>query len=125
MEAEKDRIKYESKMRQFQNRIYDFPKRAKTSFQFYIMDKFDIMKKEFPDLNNNIILIDIAKEWNNLENKLKQNYEIKEENDKERFNIQYNEFKEKGFYIQTEINELNDKDKKRSKRKIENPKKKY
>ena len=112
-------------MKKFQNRIYDLPKRPKTSFQFYIMDKFDIMKKEYPDLNNNIILIEIAKEWNILDDELKQNYEIKAENDKERFNIQYNEFKEKGFYIQTEINELNDKDKKRSKRKIENPKKKY
>ena len=125
IEAEKDRIKYESKMKKFQNRIYDLPKRPKTSFQFYIMDKFDIMKKEYPDLNNNIILIEIAKEWNILDDELKQNYEIKAENDKERYNIQYNEFKEKGFYIQTEINELNDKDKKRSKRKIENPKKKY
>ena len=89
------------------------------------MDKFDIIKKESPDLNNNIILIDIAKEWNILDNELKQSYEIKAENDKERFNIQYNEFKEKGFYIQTEVNNSNDKDKKKSERKKENPKKKY
>ena len=125
IEAEKDRIKYESKMKKFQNRIFNFPKRPKTSFQFYIMDKFDIIKKESPDLNNNIILIDIAKEWNILDNELKQSYEIKAENDKERFNIQYNEFKEKGFYTQTKIIETNDKDKKISKRKILNPKKKY
>ena len=125
IEAEKDRIKYESKMKKFQNRIYDLPKRPKTSFQFYIMDKFDIIKKESPDLNNNIILIDIAKEWNILDNELKQSYEIKAENDKERFNIQYNEFKEKGFYTQTKIIETNDIDKKISKRKILNPKKKY
>ena len=125
IEAEKDRIKYESKMKKFQNRIFNFPKRPKTSFQFYIMDKFDIIKKESPDLNNNIILIDIAKEWNILDNELKQSYEIKAENDKERFNIQYNEFKEKGFYTQTKINEINEIDKKISKRKILNPKKKY
>lgn len=125
IEAEKDRIKYESKMKKFQNRIFNFPKRPKTSFQFYIMDKFDIIKKESPDLNNNIILIDIAKEWNILDNELKQSYEIKAENDKERFNIQYNEFKEKGFYTQTKIIEINEIDKKISKRKILNPKKKY
>ena len=125
IEAEKDRIKYESKMKKFQNRIFNFPKRPKTSFQFYIMDKFDIIKKESPDLNNNIILIDIAKEWNILDNELKQSYEIKAENDKERFNIQYSEFKEKGFYTQTQIIETNDIDKKISKRKILNPKKKY
>ena len=125
IEAEKDRIKYESKMKKLQNRIFNFPKRPKTSFQFYIMDKFDIIKKESPDLNNNIILIDIAKEWNILDNELKQSYEIKAENDKERFNIQYNEFKEKGFYTQTKIIEINEIDKKISKRKILNPKKKY
>ena len=125
IEAEKDRIKYESKMKKFQNRIFNFPKRPKTSFQFYIMDKFDIIKKESPDLNNNIILIDIAKEWNILDNELKQSYEIKAENDKERFNIQYSEFKEKGFYTQTKIIEINEIDKKISKRKILNPKKKY
>ena len=125
IEAEKDRIKYESKMKKFQNRIFNFPKRPKTSFQFYIMDKFDIIKKESPDLNNNIILIDIAKEWNILDNELKQSYEIKAENDKERFNIQYSEFKEKGFYTKTQIIETNDIDKKISKRKILNPKKKY
>ena len=125
IEAEKDRIKYESKMKKFQNRIFNFPKRPKTSFQFYIMDKFDIIKKESPDLNNNIILIDIAKEWNILDNELKQSYEIKAENDKERVNIQYSEFKEKGFYTQTQIIETNDIDKKISKRKILNPKKKY
>jgi hypothetical protein len=89
------------------------------------MDKFDIIKKESPDLNNNIILIDIAKEWNILDNELKQSYEIKAENDKERFNIQYSEFKEKGFYTQTKIIEINEIDKKISKRKILNPKKKY
>ena len=125
IEAEKDRIKYESKMKKFQNRIFNFPKRPKTSFQFYIMDKFDIIKKESPDLNNNIILIDIAKEWNILDNELKQSYEIKAENDKERVNIQYSKFKEKGFYTQTQIIETNDIDKKISKRKILNPKKKY
>ena len=125
IEAEKDRIKYESKMKKFQNRIFNFPKRPKTSFQFYIMDKFDIIKKESPDLNNNIILIDIAKEWNILDNELKQSYEIKAENDKERFNIQYSEFKEKGFYTQTQIIETNDIDKKISKRKILKKKKKY
>ena len=133
IEAEKDRIKYEKKMNKLQYRIYDLPKRAKTSFQIFITEKFDLFKNDYPDLNNREILVFLAKEWNFLDENIKERYEIKAEKDHERFIKQNNKFQEKGYYVQTkeqreenfEKNNINMNEKKRSKLLIQYHKKKY
>ena len=92
-----------------------------------------MFKNDYPDLNNREILVFLAKEWNFLDENIKERYEIKAEKDHERFIKQNNKFQEKGYYVLTkeqreedfEKNHNNINEKKRSKLLIQYHKKKY
>ena len=127
--ADKERKKYEKKMEKFQNRVFNLPKRAKTPFQFFIMDKFNNYKEENSDFTTPEILKELAKEWNNLSDKKRESYENKAEKDRLRFKKQNVEFKEFGYYTKTRDQKDEEKEKKsqsqkkRSQRKSQSQKK--
>ena len=116
-------------MEKFQNRVFNLPKRAKTPFQFFIMDKFNNYKEENSDFTTPEILKELAKEWNNLSDKKRESYENKAEKDRLRFKKQNVEFKEFGYYTKTRDQKDEEKEKKsqsqkkRSQRKSQSQKK--
>ena len=110
--ADEERKKYEKKMEKFQNRVFDLPKRPKTSFQFYVMSKFNEIKDENKDISAPEVVKTLAEEWNNLPDKKKEKYEEKAEKDRERFKKQNVEFKEFGYYTKSREQKEEDKERK-------------
>ena len=96
--AEEEMRKYKEKMKKFENKIFDLPKKPINSFQYYIMDNYS----NFYDMNNKNNNMEIVKkisnEWNNLTELQRIDYEKKAFFDKERFLKENNEFNKYGYY---------------------------
>ena len=117
--AEEDIRKYEMKMVKFEDKIYDIPERAKGAFQMFIMDKFPLLKEKNKDLPTYVIFSMISDEWTKLNDDDKSIYEKMAIQDKERFLIQNEEFKENGYYSKDKFknnkeNEIKENGKRRS-----------
>ena len=117
--AEEDIRKYEMKMVKFEDKIYDIPERAKGAFQMFIMDKFPLLKEKNKDLPTYVIFSMISDEWKELNDDDKKIYEKMAIQDKERFLIQNEEFKENGYYSKDKFknnkeNEIKENGKRRS-----------
>ena len=117
--AEEDIRKYEMKMVKFEDKIYDIPERAKGAFQMFIMDKFPLLKEKNKDLPTYVIFSMISDEWKELNDDDKNIYEKMAIQDKERFLIQNEEFKENGYYSKDKFknhkeNEIKENGKRRS-----------
>ena len=110
--ADNERKKYEKKLEKFQNRVFDVPKRPKTAFQLYVMNKFNKVKEENKDYGANEVLKALAEEWNSLPDKKKEKYEEKSEKDRERFKKQNVEFKEFGYYTKSKEQKEDEKERK-------------
>lgn len=98
LKAEKSRLKYEKEKEKFSHKIFEPPKKPKTSYQFYIAEKVSEKKENDPKSQVVELLSDTAKEWNDLTNKEKKKYEKASEKDRERYELQMEEFKKNGFY---------------------------
>lgn len=117
--AEKAMEKYEKKMAQFQDRIFDMPKKPYSGFLLYVSDRMPDLKKEKPNQPNQTLIKIIAKEWVGGKNVNQASYNKKAEKDKARFKKQFLEFQKLGYYYKTkEVNyEEDDEDNKSKKSK--------
>ena len=61
--AEKSLEKYNKQMSQFENKIFDMPKRPISGFMLYVSDRMPDIKKEKPKLTSPELIGIIAKEW--------------------------------------------------------------
>jgi hypothetical protein len=116
--AQKAKEKYDKKMEQFQNKVFDMPKKPHTPFNLYVADRMTDLKKEKPNTLTSELLKQIAKEWQEGKNVDQAMYYKNAEKEKKRFKKQLAEFQKNGYYTKAKDNdEEEDKDKKSSKKK--------
>ena len=96
--AARDKERYENKMKEFKNVVFDMPKRPLNAFSLYVRDRVPDLRKEKEDLPNNKLLKIVAKEWQEEDGVSQLKYEKKAEQDKKRFIKQLKDFEKFGYY---------------------------
>ena len=85
-------------MKDFENKIFDEPKKPKSAFILFLMEKINDNK----NVNKNLTLAEsvqeFGKEWKELNEKKKEIFNKINKKNKKRFKAQMIEYKEKGFY---------------------------
>jgi hypothetical protein len=122
--AQKAKEKYDKKMEQFQNKVFDMPKKPHTPFNLYVADRMTDLKKEKPNTLTSELLKQIAKEWQEGKNVDQAMYYKNAEKEKKRFKKQLAEFQKNGYYTkikktekgEDEDEEEDEKEKKASKK---------
>ena len=88
---------YNKKIISLNNKIFDLPKKPKSSFAFYLSEKLEFLYKNEKDFDINRVIKMIFQEW--LNGKVdKSAYLEKAKKDKIRFEIQLKEFESLGCY---------------------------
>ena len=128
--AEEEKEKFEKKKNRNPEKIFNYPQKALSAFNFFIKENAPDMKDENPDLSGGEVIKKLSQDWNEMPEKQKAKYNKKAEKDKKRFLEQQAEFKKNGFYTQTKNSTLSSKktqktqsQKKRSQKKSTSPKK--
>ena len=85
-------------MKEFNNKIFDNPKKPQTSYQLFIVQKIPELKEKNPKKTTTELMIECASEWNELDNKGKKKYEQKSKIEREIYKENVKEFEEKGYY---------------------------
>ena len=75
------------------------PKRAKSGYLLFTIDRRPTLSKEDPTLKAKEIMKKLGKEWNNLDKEEKKMYNDLAEKDKKRYERQKEEFKRTGKYF--------------------------
>ena len=121
--AQKAKEKYDKKMEQFQNKVFDMPKKPHTPFNLYVADRMTDLKKEKPNTLTSELLKQIAKEWQEGKNVDQAMYYKNAEKEKKRFKKQLTEFQKNGYYTKIkktekdeDVDEEDEKEKKASKK---------
>ena len=108
--AEKAKEIYEKKMTQFENKVFDMPKKPRSAFTLFLAERMPEIKKENPKSTASEILKLIAKEWQEEKNVDQSIYNKKVEKEKKRFKKQLAEFKKNGYYTKSKNKEEEDDD---------------
>ena len=82
--AEMEREKYQKKMKEFDNYVFDMPKRPLNAFTLFVKDRIPDLKEDRKNkgLTTQELLKIAAKEWNNEDGVSQSKYEKKAEQDK-------------------------------------------
>ena len=96
--AAKEKEKYDKKMEEFKNYVFDMPKRPLNAFSLFVRDRTPDLKKENEELPNNKLIKLAAKEWKEEDGVSQAKYEKKAEQDKRRFVKQMKDFEKLGYY---------------------------
>ncbi len=96
--AAKERERYQAKMKEFNNCVFDLPKRPLTAFSLFVKDRMPDLKAEKPKEETQTLLKQIAKEWKTEDGVSQNKYEKKAEMDKRRFKKQLKDFENLGYY---------------------------
>lgn len=115
--AIKEKDKYQKKMLEFKNYVFDMPKRPNNAFSLYVRDRIPDLKKDKEDTPVSKLIKIAAKEWKDEDGVSQSKYQKKAEQDKKRFKAQLKEFEKLGYYrknmrIKTEEKESDDETKK-------------
>ena len=96
--AEKER--YQKKMDEFKNVIFDMPKKPLNAFALFMKDRLPDLKKEKGNEKAPMakLLKIAAKEWTSEDGVSQKKYEKKAEQDKKRFKKQLKDFETLGYY---------------------------
>lgn len=116
--AEKSREIYDKKIIEFSDKVFDIPKKPNNAFLSFLSERIPDLRKEMPEISNNVLIRQVAKEWQ--EGKLvdKEMYQQQFEKEKKIFLRQLKQFEKFGYYTKdTENNEANDKTNKKVKKK--------
>jgi hypothetical protein len=130
-QAEEEKKKFEKKKNKNSDKIFNYPQKSLSAFNFYIKEKVSEFKEDNPDVPIGEALKKMSQKWNELNEKQKEKYNKKAEKDKKRFLEQQEEFKKNGFYTQTKTStdgtskktQKSQSQKKRSQKKSASPKK--
>ena len=96
--AIRDRERYERRMAEFKNAVFDYPKRPLTAFSIFVKDRIPDLRKEKKDIPVPKLLKMAAKEWQSEDGVSQAKYEKKAEKDKKRFKKQLKDFETLGYY---------------------------
>ncbi len=96
--AARDRERYQKKMEEFKNCVFDLPKRPLNAFSLFVKDRMPDLKQEKPKEETRKLLKQIAKEWKEEDGVSQRKYEKKAEVDKMRFKKQLKDFESLGYY---------------------------
>ena len=96
--AEKLREKYDNQREKLEGKVFDFPKKAMSSYQLFVSERVIELKEEKPKAETRKLFAQCADEWNQLESAEKKKYERQAKKERERYKVQVNEFEEKGYY---------------------------
>ena len=124
--AKKDRENYEKKISQFNNKIFNIPKRVISPFLLYLNDRIPDLIKQKPREPMQNLFKQVAEEWKIGEIVDVKFYYRKAEKDKIRFKNQFEEFNKYGYYTRPNVSnneENNDFDEENEKNKKTNKKK--
>ena len=98
--AEKDKEKCDKIKAKLNSKVFDFPKKPKNAYQFYIAEKLVQTKEDNPEMEMTEIMNECGVKWNKLNEDEKKKFVELSNKDKERFDRQVEEFNERGFYTQ-------------------------
>ena len=116
--AKKERINYEKAMKPFKNKIFDFPKRPKSEFKFFLENAISL-KSPSPEITKNMFILQTKEEWEKLSIEDKNNFAQKAKDDKLRYKQQIKEFEKFGFYtISNDKKDKEENSKKLTKKKL-------
>ena len=96
--AEKEKEKYKKKMKEFDNYVFDMPKRPLNAFSLFVRDRIPDLKEENEKTPTTELIKIAAKEWNKEDGVSQKDYEKKAERDKKRFIKQLRDFDKLGYY---------------------------
>lgn len=88
----------ERKRRSVSGSKYEAPKRSKTAYLIFSIDKRPEYQAENPEIKGKDMMRYIGAQWKALPDAEKRKYELEAERDKERFDRQMEEYKETGYY---------------------------
>ena len=108
--AEKAKEKYDLKMLQLQNKVFDMPKKPVSGFSLYVSDRMPDLKKENSKASVVNLMKQIAEEWQEGKTVDQALYNKKAEKDKKRFKKQLIEFKKFGYYTKAKEDKEEDDD---------------
>ena len=108
--AEKAKEKYDKQMLQFQDKVFDMPKKPHSGFNLFVADRMPDLKKEKPNVQTSILLKQIAKEWSDGKDVDQKLYNKNSERDKKRFKKQLKEFQKMGYYTKDKSEEETEED---------------
>ena len=122
--AAADRERYNKKMEEYKNYVFDMPKRPLTAFSLFVKDRLPDLKKENEKTPMPKLIKIAAKEWQSEDGVSQAKYEKKAEYDKKRFKKQLKDFETLGYYKanyraerNTKAEESEDEEEKRTKKK--------
>ena len=99
--AAAEKVRYEKKMAEFKNYVFDIPKRPATPFALFVKDRIPDLKEENKDAPVTKLIKMAAKEWTSEEGVSQKKYEQKALKDKSRYKKQMKEFETLGYYKKT------------------------
>ena len=106
---EKAKEKYDKQMLQFQDKVFDMPKKPQSGFNLFVAERIPDLRKEKPNVPNSVLVKQIAKEWNKGDEVDQKQYNKNAEKDKKRFKKQLKEFQKLGYYTKEKTeDETND-----------------
>ena len=85
-------------MGEFNNYVFDMPKRPLNAFSLFVKDHLPDLKKENDELPTNKLIKIAAKQWKEEDGVSQSTYEKKAEKDKKRFLKQMKDFEKFGYY---------------------------
>jgi len=88
---------YKKKIKIFNNKIFDFPKKPKSAFVYYFQERINLLDKEKTNIYPKQLINIILGEYLN-KNFDKEKYIILYEKDKKRFEAEVEEFEKFGYY---------------------------
>ena len=108
--AEKAKERYENRMKDFEDKVFDFPKKPRSGFALYVKDRMPDIKEEKKDIANAELLKIIAKEWKEERVVDPKEYSKQSEKEQKRFKKQLKEFEKYGYYTKSRGEKLTDED---------------
>ena len=100
--AEKLKSKYDIQREKMEDKVFDYPKKAKSSYQLFVSERVIALKEEKPKADTRKLFAQCADEWNQMENSEKKKYEKQAKKDRARYKSQIEEFEEQGYYTKKE-----------------------
>ncbi len=85
-------------MEEFNNYVFDMPKRPLNAFTLYVKDRIPDLRKENQDTPTQELIKIVGKEWKKEDGVSQSKYEKKAEQDKRRFIKQLKDFEKFGYY---------------------------
>ena len=101
LKAENAKERYEKKMKDFEDKVFDLPKKARSGFVLYIKDRMPDLRDENKNTPNSELLKIIAKEWKAEKDVDQDKYNRLSEKDQKRFKRQLKEFEKYGYYTKS------------------------